>query len=295
MTTDDERAIAQARARDVELARLRDEEAQRVARRGREIVLGSMDLSAETIERMVSRYGRALSSRADEETQRWADERFTLRRSRIERAKVRLDDDEVVGVAALLPEPLDEPPVDDLHVRRIAAMAELRAKFAPKLPPFTETDALKAIRGVLRSRSQRTLEKPFVVLFGQIGQSKTSAGAHAIASVNGSAYVDARILCDLHGSFSREDRATVARLYESSILVIDGLEAPLFASRGLGAVVSDVIDARRGGRRVTIMTTNVTPKEFAGPLTEQAKSRATGQVQWVKCVGEDLRKKRRGA
>ncbi len=295
MTIDDEErhAIARARARDAELARLREEEDRRLRARGRELVQGMTGISEDGLRNMIAKHGRALASKADEDAVRWADERFTLRRARIERAKVRLEDDEIAAVAALMRETIGEPPIDDVHARRMNAMADLRAKFAPNLPPFVETPALAAIRVTLRARADRRLEQPFVVLYGQIGVSKTSAGAHAIASMNGGAYVDARVLCDLHGSFSREDRAVVARLYEAPVLLIDELRAELLASRSLGAVLSDVLDARRGARRITIMTTNVTPKDLASSLTEQAKSRVSGQVKWVKCVGEDLRKNRK--
>lgn len=295
MTTDDDdlRAIREARERDAHLARVREEEDRRLRARGHELVKGLSNLSANSIERMVALYGRTLASKEDEEACRWADERFKLRRYRIERAKVRLEDDEIAGVACLMAEPLDEPPVDDIHKRRIDAMAELRAKFAPNLPAFTETPALKGVRDVLRARADRALEQPFVVLYGQIGVSKTSAGAHAIASVTGGAFVDTRVLCDMHGSFAREDRAAMVRLYEAPVLVIDELKPELFANRGLGLVLSDVMDARRGARRVTIMTTNVKPKDLADALTAQAKSRVAGQVKWVKCIGDDLRRKRR--
>lgn len=288
--TNEERALAELHARDAELARLRDEEARR---RGRDLVIGESDLSPETIRRMVSQYGRTLATREDEEAGKWAEERFTLRRSRIERAKIRLDDDEVVGVATLMPEPIDEPPIDDIHRRRIDAMAALRVKFAPNLPAFEETPALAAVRTTLRERAERRIEQRFVVLYGMIGTSKTSAGAHAIASVNGGACVDARIFCDLHGSFAREDRATVARLYDAPILLIDELRPDLFATRNLGTALSDVIYVRRAGRMVTIMTTNVKPKDLADALTPQAKSRAAGHVKWVKSVGADLRAKRK--
>src|SRR6185369_1049100 len=148
-----------------------------------------------------------------------------LRRSRIELAQVRLEDDEVVGVAVLDDEPVDEPPRSEEHARRRDALQAIRAKRAPRLPTYTETLTLAAVRKALRGRANRDLEKPFLMLLGTVGTTKTSAAAHAIASVPGGTSIDARILCDIQGVWAERERLT--KLREAPVLLVDEIKKPL--------------------------------------------------------------------
>jgi DNA replication protein DnaC len=233
-----------------------------------------------------------ISERLVAASQDWAETHFATRRQRIEDARVRLEDDEVVGVAVLDDRPMDEPPTSEEHERRRVALAAIRAKRAPRLPAYSETSTLTAVRNALRGRAKRDLEKPFIMLLGSVGTTKTSAAAHAIASIPGGRCIDAGILCDIQGSFA--DRPRLTELRESPVVLVDEIKKELLATRKLGPILCDLIDARRGGRRITIFNANMLAKELAGAFPEQTRSRLRGRVDWVQVAGEDLRKKRRG-
>lgn len=230
------------------------------------------------------------SGRLADEAREWAEATFAVRRARIEQAQVRLEDDEVVGVAVLDEVPSNEPPVSEQHARRRDALAAIRAKRAPRLPPYTETATLTAVRRALRGRAKRDLEKPFLMLLGSVGTTKTSAAAHAIASIPGGVCIDAKILCDIQSVWAERERLT--RLREAPVVVVDEIKKGLLVDNKLGPILCDLIDARRGGRRITIFNANMLAKELAPAFTEQTRSRLRGRVDWVQVAGEDLRKRR---
>ena len=225
-----------------------------------------------------------------DEARVWAEQWFALRRSRIEDARVRLEDDEVVGIAVLDEEPIDEPPRGEEHERRRAALAAIRAKRAPRLPAYTETLPLSSVRRALWARAKRDLEKPFLMLLGSVATTKTSAAAHAIASIPGGMCIDAKVLCEIQGQWAERER--IAKLREAPVVVVDEIKKGLLTESKLGPILCDLIDARRGGRRITIFNANMLAKELAPAFTEQTRSRLRGRVDWVQVAGEDLRKRR---
>lgn len=285
--TDD---ITALRARDEELARLREESERRARRPGAPF---ANLLDPDYIRKLVLAHGLKTTEAVDlTDVATWAEERFKTRMARIVRNGVHLEPHERVGVACLMSTPIDEPPLDDIHRQRIEAMQAIRISKAPNLPPFTETQPLRVVRSALRARRAGKLEKGFVMLLGEIGVSKTSAGAHAIASVHDGAYVDAELLPGMWSSFDREHQIAMQRLRTASVAVIGEIRTSLIAEKRLGEMLSSLVEFRRGANRITIMDGNMKPKDFARAFTAQAVSRLRGQVEWVWTPGDDLRKRR---
>jgi len=220
-----------------------------------------------------------------------ARDRVAIRRERIVTAKIPIPDLDAIAAACLpaygrLP---DEPPPSEELAALDAALNARRLRLLPGRAPFVDTSSLRAVGAALRDRGRDRLTKPYVLILGAVGTGKTIAGAHGIASVTGGVYMRARKLCDLFGSFHRDDRAELARMHEAPLTVIDAIEeVPKTLLEKLGPALDEVFDLRQGARRITIVSGNMKPGRLGNMLAKSTVSRMQGRTDTVQVAENDM-------
>ncbi len=224
-----------------------------------------------------------------------ARDRIQIRRDRLVTAKVPIPDDDAIAVACLpaYGRRPDEPPLPEDLAALDIAISKRRQRLIPARAPLLETSSMRAVNAVLLARVRDRLAKPFVVLMGSVGAGKTLACAHVIASVGGGIYMRARRLCDLFGSFHRDDRAELTRLHEAPVAVIDAFEdVPKALVERLGPALDEVFDLRQGARRITVLSGNMKPGRLGNTLAKSTVSRMQGRAEWVQVAEADMRAER---
>jgi len=219
-----------------------------------------------------------------------ARDRIAIRLSRLEKALVTIPDEDSLAVAMLpaFRASPDEPPLDPESAALDAALAAAWTRRLPHRPMFTETTSLFAVRRALFDRARNRLTHPYVAILGATGGGKTVAAAHAVASLDGAVYLRARRLCDLYGSYHRDDRAALERLYAAPVAVVDEVSIEL-GERKLGAALDEAFDARQGARRITLVIGNVKVGQLGRMLGGQTHSRMKDRVDWVQTAESDMR------
>jgi hypothetical protein len=254
--------------------------------------MNTLAKSLADLERLVEAAGDA-RGRVEAEASTYARTRFEARLRRLADAKVPLRDDWALALALVSEwgDVSDHPPLDG-HERRIeSAIDALRTKHAARV--VIETPGMVALRAVLRARARRRLDVPYVMLLGSVGAGKTLAASHGIASIDGGAYMRASTLRDLASSYHRDDRAELRRFHDAPVAVVDevGIDPKdARANDRLGRALDEVIDARQGARRITVVCGNVKPAEVAKLLDARSVSRMRDRTKWVQCADSDLRR-----
>lgn len=140
-------------------------------------------------------------------------------------------------------------------------------------------------------RQWLTTPRPILVLSGLQGRGKTVAAAWAIALLGG-VYLSIEDLVRLAGARFGADAARFGSALGSAMLVLDdvGRESAEDAERVRAALV-ELVDKRRGDRMRTIVTTNLSARDFAKAYPDpRLTSRLTQSAAWRTDVGPDLRR-----
>lgn len=134
--------------------------------------------------------------------------------------------------------------------------------------------------------------KPWLVLSGPTGCGKSVAVAQYLWT-HGGRFVRADEIVRLFSSMFGDQYEQQQKLRDVPRLVIDDVGGELDATRMLPALL-DLLDSRKSARnRPTIVTTNLSKKEFAARYAnERLMSRMAESVQWAAVGGDDLRRRK---
>lgn len=137
-----------------------------------------------------------------------------------------------------------------------------------------------------------TRTKPWLVLSGPTGCGKSVAVAQMLWT-HGGRFVRSDEVVRLFSSMFGDQYEQQQKLRDLPLLVIDDVGGELDAARMLPALL-DLLDSRKSARsRPTIVTTNLSKKEFAARYAnERLMSRMAESVQWAAVGGEDLRRRK---
>jgi hypothetical protein len=141
-----------------------------------------------------------------------------------------------------------------------------------------ETEAIKALRQALEGRT-------IVVLSGGVGCGKTCAAGWWLTQSRGD-WISASELATL----SPFDEASRERMH-SPRLVIDDLGAEYLDAKGfLASMLDSLWDYRYSHRLPTVVTTNLSLKQFQARYSERIKDRLRECGDFVEVSGESMRR-----
>lgn len=147
-----------------------------------------------------------------------------------------------------------------------------------------DTQSLRLVRGWLKGKA------PFLVLLGPAGRGKTVACAWAIAGVNGR-YVTAKklermFLAQYGAILDEQDRL----MWSRGLLVIDDVGIELKRDEFISSLY-EVVNARQGGGRRTIITSNLSRKEFKQKYNDARLLSRLKRAEFGTDAGPDMRDK----
>jgi DNA replication protein DnaC len=177
--------------------------------------------------------------------------------------------------------------------RRLESQPDLRVTDAVRKAlvrgeALSQTSALTAVQ---RWRAAGRNARPCLVLAGGVGSGKSVAAAWLIAEAGGvwlTAASAVRVFAGMYGEALEEQREALG----CHTLVLEDVGAERDDDR-MGALLVELLEARKGGSTRTLITTNLRQTQFLARYADpRLVSRVTGEsVQWVNAPGEDLRRR----
>jgi DNA replication protein DnaC len=130
--------------------------------------------------------------------------------------------------------------------------------------------------------------KTFLLLLGVTGTGKTVAAAEAIASTYGVGIFRRAVEMARMSVFDRADRDKLEQIRRCDLLVIDDLGTEM-AHDGWRPVLDEVIDVRYGGRRQTIITSNLDAKMLRARYGDRVMDRIRDDGMIASCGDKSRR------